>query len=294
MPRNGTGSYSLPQPPFTPGAVIASTAVNSDLSDIAAALTGSVAADGQTTLTGQLQAFSGTAAAPGYTFGNSKTSGLYSLGGGNIGASVNGVQAATLNSTGWTNTGNPGTVPVGSVTDFAGTSAPTGWLLCFGQSVSQTTYSALFAVIGTTYGGGGGNFNLPDCRGRIGVGKDDMGGSAANRITAGVSGISGTSLGANGGEQGHVLVTGEIPSHTHTANVTDPQHTHNTAFSSPNVWSNGSNPAVHSADAGASNLASIVAASTGITVSNTSTGGDGTHNNVQPAIIFNKIIFTGV
>lgn len=55
MPRNGSGSYSLPQSPFVPGTTISSTAVNSDLSDIASALTGSVAADGQTPMTGTLQ-----------------------------------------------------------------------------------------------------------------------------------------------------------------------------------------------------------------------------------------------
>lgn len=54
MPRQGNGNYVLPQPPFVATTVIQSAAVNSDLSDIAAALTGSVAADGQTPMTGNL------------------------------------------------------------------------------------------------------------------------------------------------------------------------------------------------------------------------------------------------
>jgi hypothetical protein len=52
MSRNGSGTYTLPQPPFTPGTTIASSAVNSDLSDIAAALTQSISKDGQTVYTG--------------------------------------------------------------------------------------------------------------------------------------------------------------------------------------------------------------------------------------------------
>lgn len=55
---------------------------------------------------------------------------------------------------------------VGSVTMYAGSSAPTGWLLCNGQAVSRTTYSALFSAIGTVWGVGDGSttFNVPDMR----------------------------------------------------------------------------------------------------------------------------------
>jgi len=99
----------------------------------------------------------------------------------------------------WANVG----VPTGAVSAFAGSTAPTGWLLCSGQAVSRTTYAALFALIGTTYGVGDGSttFNLPDLRGRVVAGEDDMGGTAANRLTSGVSGITGTTLGAAGGDE---------------------------------------------------------------------------------------------
>jgi microcystin-dependent protein len=74
--------------------------------------------------------------------------------------------------------------PAGVVVAFAGGTAPTGWLICDGSAVSRTTYAALFAAIATAYGAGDGSttFNLPDLRGRAAVGKDDMGGSAANRL----------------------------------------------------------------------------------------------------------------
>jgi microcystin-dependent protein len=67
----------------------------------------------------------------------------------------------------------PESVPTGALTAFAGASAPTGWLLCEGQAVSRTTYSALFGVLSITYGTGDGSttFNLPDLRSRFPVGK---------------------------------------------------------------------------------------------------------------------------
>jgi len=66
-------------------------------------------------------------------------------------------------------------VPSGAVNSFAMSSAPAGWLSCNGNAVSRTTYAALFAAIGTTYGTGDGSttFNLPDLRGEFVRGLDD-------------------------------------------------------------------------------------------------------------------------
>jgi len=74
-------------------------------------------------------------------------------------------------------------VPAGSLFAYGGSSAPSGFLLCYGQAVSRATYSVLFGIVGTSYGVGDGSttFNLPDLRGRVPVGADAMGGSAANR-----------------------------------------------------------------------------------------------------------------
>ena len=121
--------------------------------------------------------------------------------------------------TSWT-PATSGFIPTGIVLPFAGpeASVPAGWLILGGQAVSRATYVSLFTLFGTTYGPGDGmnTFNLPDMRGRTAVGKDDMGGSPANRVTNAASGITGTTLGASGGTQTHTLVTGEMPSHTHT------------------------------------------------------------------------------
>ena len=64
--------------------------------------------------------------------------------------------------------------PVGSISLFAGSTAPTGWLICDGSAVSRTTYADLFSVIGTTYGAGDGSttFNIPDIQGKVPVGID--------------------------------------------------------------------------------------------------------------------------
>lgn len=109
---------------------------------------------------------------------------------------------------------------------------PTGYLWANGEVASQTTYAALFAIIGTTYNTGGegaGNFRLPDLCGRSPFGSDDMGGiTLKSRVTNAGSGIVGTTLGAAGGAQSVVLDSTMIPSHTHTGTTgtESASHTH--------------------------------------------------------------------
>lgn len=104
-------------------------------------------------------------------------------------------------------------IAAGIVVEYHGATAPSGWLFPYGQAVSRTTYAALFAAIGTTHGVGDGSttFNLPDRRGRVGIGRDDMGGAAASRITTAAGGINGASLGATGGAQSSTALI----AHTH-------------------------------------------------------------------------------
>ena len=105
--------------------------------------------------------------------------------------------------------------PTGALTAFAGSDAPTGWLLCYGQAVSRATYAALFSVVGTTYGSGDGSttFNIPDMRGRAPVALDNMGGSDAGRLS-----VTNT-LGGTGGAEKHLLLVAEMPSHSHLAGL---------------------------------------------------------------------------
>lgn len=82
-----------------------------------------------------------------------------------------------------------GLAPTGVVLPFAGSAAPSGWLLCAGQSLLRADYADLFAAIGTVYGAvDGTHFNVPDMRGRVAGGKDDMGGSAANVLNVTLTG----------------------------------------------------------------------------------------------------------
>ncbi|MDD5449562.1 MAG: tail fiber protein [Candidatus Omnitrophica bacterium] len=76
-------------------------------------------------------------------------------------------------------------IPTGTIMIWSSDTPPNGWLLCDGSAVSRITYANLFAAIGITYGAGDGSitFNLPDLRGRIPLGKDNMGGLSANRVT---------------------------------------------------------------------------------------------------------------
>lgn len=185
-------------------------------------------------------------------------------------------------------------VPTGTVLDFAGTSAPSGYLMCYGQTVSRATYAALFAVIGTTFGAGDGSttFALPDARGRVAAGKDNMGGASAGRITGAGAGFAGGTLGATGGSQTHTLTTAEMPPHDHDVgvSVSGTASTRKRAEYATDVG--GSRVAGVNGTAVSGSEADPTGLSLTVSVSETPKGGGGAHNNVQPTIIFNKIIKT--
>lgn len=92
-------------------------------------------------------------------------------------------------------------VPTGGIMEWPTTTAPAGYLLCNGAAVDRVTYGALFGVIGVSFGAGNGSttFNVPDCRGRVGLGLAASG--------------TGSTLGGTGGSLDH---THTGPSHTHT------------------------------------------------------------------------------
>jgi microcystin-dependent protein len=170
--------------------------------------------------------------------------------------------------------------PTGAIVGFGGSSAPAGWLLCGGQAVNRTTFAALFAVISTTYGAGDGSttFNVPDLRGRVPAGKDDMGGSAANRLTTGGSGINGAALASAGGTETHTLTEPQMR-HQHSTTVSG------TTGTASVTAAGGEGGATRTPD----HTHSINASGTSGNPINLSVSA---HQNTQPTLIVNYIIKT--
>lgn len=143
--------------------------------------------------------------------------------------------------------------PTGEIRMFAGSTAPTGFLICDGSEVSRTTYSDLFDVIGTTYGTGDGSttFNLPNLKGKVVVGLDS-------------SDTSFNSLGNTGGDKTVTLNINQIPPHKHNLYISG----------GTDVYSG-----LSYANGGTYNSNFIQ-----------ETGGGQPHNNLQPYIVMNYII----
>jgi len=177
-------------------------------------------------------------------------------------------------------------MPPGGLIPYAGILAPSGWLLCdggtiggvgSGAGIESADYETLFDLIKTLYGNAGtevfadgDTVLLPDLRGRVVAGKDDMGGTAANHLTGLSGGVIGSTLGGTGGSQSHLLTAAQsgLPDHTHKIGS---QTNSNMVSGSLNVTRTGS-----------------ILDTTGVT------GGaqpaSSAHNNVQPTIILNYII----
>lgn len=159
--------------------------------------------------------------------------------------------------------------PAGMVIPYLSEITPTGWLQCNGGPVSRTTYSSLFAVIGTRYGAGDGatTFNLPDFRGRalIGAGQG--------------TGLTLRSLGDDVGEETHVLTETELAAHTHIVNNAD------RADDSQINWSH-FDPTGETDTTGVDKpLKPTQSGSTQTTLVAAEAGGDVAHNNMQPSSV---------
>lgn len=266
IPRDPSGQYSLPSTYFaTAGQTIRTEQHNPPLEDLAQAVTASLARDGRGGMVGPLDM--GTFPVRNLAPGSAAT------------------DAATVGQAG---------APVGSVIDYAGATPPATWFFCDGREISRADYPVLFAVIGTIYGGGNGSttFNLPDCRGRVVAGKDNMGGTSANRLTNQPGGVNGNGvLGATGGAESHVLTDQQLAPHVHGGTTQNETVGHTHSFSVPSGV--GVVPGGTAALAGGGSSTSTTSQPSNSHQHNfiTNSSGLGTpHNNVQPTIILHKII----
>lgn len=172
------------------------SALNSTISNLGNTF---VRKDGTTTMTGTFNA------------GNFKIT--------NVGATVSSDPSTNVTTKGYVDAQLGSAAPSGSIVAFGGAVAPTGWLLCNGQTALRTgTTAALFAVLGTTYGAGDGTttFNVPNLQGRMPMGAGT--GLGLNDANSGIvtgAAMTPRALGQWGGEETHLLTTAEMPSHVH-------------------------------------------------------------------------------
>ena len=167
--------------------------------------------------------------------------------------------------------------PPGSCSPWIGTVAPLNHVLMNGQTIAnaQTLYPLLWSLADPTWKVGSGLL-VPDMRSRIPVGKDDMGGVAANRITVPISGFNAVVLGNTGGHQA-------MQSHNHTS--APHQHTPNAIAS---FLTHGATSLIH-LQTGAGYDPGVVQDTSPATVTINSNG-SGTAQNIQPSIILNWIL----
>lgn len=220
---------------------------------------------------------------------------------------------------------NPAGILTGLMFDYIGATSPSGFVFASGRTIGSAASgateranadtSSLYTLLWNNYAdsilaiqdsSGGASTRgasasadfaankrlpLPDLRGRVGVGRDDMGGTAASRMTTAGAGVDGATLGASGGAQTHQLTSAQMPSHTHVQNAHDHQFRRG-----------GSGVVLDALQVGAVGFAATSnnggmgifgSGQSGIntqTATNQNTGGDGAHNNTQPSWVVNKII----
>jgi microcystin-dependent protein len=303
MPSDANGVYSLPNGYLAvTGETIQASQHNPSLEDLGSAMSARLMRSGAAPMTGPLKTVDGSVGSPAIQFNSDGTTGVYKTPNG-IGVSVAGVKVAEFVSG-----GIKGARFLGELIVYSGLTAQSLTVFPYGQTLSRATYADLWAFAqteiasGNTFynnGDGSTTFGIGDMRGRVPAGKDDMGGTAANRLTT-ASGFTPTTIGASGGVQLVTLSAAQLPVVTPsftgtqgtvsvTSTTSDIAHSGSVGGISSGSGTNAAALAFSGSFVGGVNSSGLFTPSGSVS----SFGGGGAHGNVQPTMICNYLLFAG-
>jgi microcystin-dependent protein len=310
---------------FTAGTQISSSQMNTNLSDIASEITGSLPRNGEAAMTGQMKASNGTAALPSITFGSDTDTGLYRSAANTLAVSVGGALLCTFSASGIADASSNLIIaePTGVMKAYVGTTAPTGYVRANGRTIGNAASSAteranadtanLYTLLWNSYSdsvcavstGRGASaaadyaanktIALPDLRGRAMFGLDDMGATAASRLGTIITGQ--TTNGSSGGTETVTLTEAQLAAHDHDAtglSGTAADHTHQFTYNTAQIADNNVSSPVSAiqTSGGGTTVTTQGSGTVAVTITgDTADAGSGAaHSNMPPAFLTTFII----
>jgi len=298
MPSDSNGVYSLPDGyEAVTGETIQASQHNPPLEDLASAMSARLMRTGVAPMTGALKVIDGAVGSPAVQFSSDSGTGFYKTPNG-FGVAVGGSKVAEFTAGGIS-------LYLGLLLPFTMLTAPAGWVLPYGQTLSRTTYAAMWAAVqteiangNTFYNNGNGTttFGIGDMRGCVPAGKDDMSGLSASRLLTSF-GSNNVVLGAFSGHDYEYLTQAMLPAVAPTFTGTQGNvsvKSSRSTYLSGNTRQASPGSGVAGVDVGSQNYDQVE--STGVftpagTISNLGSGDY--HITIQPTVITNYILYVG-